>query len=98
MQQIEPHIPVFDKGERGDDRLSRSPFAYDAANDRYTCPEGKPLQQYRAASRAAKATPPKDDLYRYFARKHACLACPLKPLLSRNAEQEAPVQHPRAGA
>lgn len=79
VQQIEPHIPVFDKGERGEDRLSRSQFAYDAANDRYACPEGKPLQQYWTASRAAKATPPKDDLYRYFARKHDCVACPLKP-------------------
>jgi len=78
-QRIEPHIPVFDKGERGQDRLSRSEFSYDAVNDRYTCPVGKPLQQYWTAARAAKALPPKDDLYRYFARKQDCVACPLKP-------------------
>jgi transposase len=76
---IEPHVPVFDKGERGDDRLSRSEFRYDAAGDRYICPAGKPLQQYWTAHRAAKAKPPKDDLYRYFARKQDCSECPLKP-------------------
>lgn len=76
---IEPHIPVFDKGERGEDRLSRSEFTYDGVADRYTCPAGKPLQQYWTASRAAKATPPKDDLYRYHARRQDCSVCPLKP-------------------
>jgi len=76
---IEPHIPVFDKGERGEDRLSRSEFTYDGFADSYTCPAGKPLQQYWTASRAAKATPPKDDIYRYHARKQDCSACPLKP-------------------
>lgn len=76
---IEPHIPVFDKGERGEDRLSRSEFIYDSDADRYTCPVGKPLQQYWTASRAAKATPPKDDLYRYHARRQDCSVCPLKP-------------------
>jgi len=76
---IEPHIPVFDKGERGEDRLSRSEFRYDAEADRYVCPTGKTLQQYWTASRAAKAVPPKDDLLRYHARKHDCTPCPLKP-------------------
>lgn len=76
---IEPHIPVFDKGERGEDRLSRSAFTYDAAQDQYTCPTGKVLKQYWTAGRAANAKPPKDDLYRYFARKHDCVICPLKP-------------------
>lgn len=76
---IEPHVPVFEKGEHGEDRLSRSDFTYDAEADRYTCPMGKPLQQYWTARHAAKAKPPKDDLYRYRARTHDCGVCPLKP-------------------
>lgn len=56
---IEPHIPVFDKGERGDDGLSRGEFAYDGLADSYTCPAGKPLQQCWTASRAAKASRPR---------------------------------------
>lgn len=78
VKGIEPHIPVFEKGEHGEDRLSRSEFAYDAAGDRYICPAGKPLQQYWTANRAAKAAPPKDDLYRYRARTQDCGACALK--------------------
>ncbi len=81
-KRIEPHVPVWDKGERSEDRLSRSDFSYDAEHDRYVCPTGKPLQQYWRESRAKKATPPKDDLYRYFARKHDCEVCPLKPRCS----------------
>lgn len=37
---IEPHIPVFDKSQRSDGTFSRSDFAYDHAQDLYTCPEG----------------------------------------------------------
>jgi len=44
---IEPHIPVFDKSQRSDGTFSRSDFAYDHARDRYTCPGGKELHQYR---------------------------------------------------
>jgi len=76
---IEPHVPVFDKGEHGEDRLSRSEFVYDAEADRYTCPMGKPLQQYWTARWAAKAAPPKDDQYRYRARVQDCSVCSLKP-------------------
>lgn len=79
VKGIEPHIPVFDKGERGEDRLSRSEFAFDPQADQYTCPQGKPLRQYWRASRAMAAKPPKDDLYRYFAQKRDCSVCPLKP-------------------
>lgn len=45
-QQIKPHIPVFDKGERGEDRLSQSEFRYETEYARYICPMGKPLQQF----------------------------------------------------
>jgi hypothetical protein len=36
-QNIAPHIPVWDKGERDDGSFSRSDFAFDADTDHYTC-------------------------------------------------------------
>lgn len=77
-QGIEPHIPVVDKSRRRDGTFSREDFRYDAAEDRYTCPAGKELKQYRHAGRLAKARPPKDGLLRYRARKGDCDQCALK--------------------
>ena len=76
---IDPHIPVWDKGKRDDGTFSREAFKYDPAEDRYICPGGKNLRQYRLAGRLAKAKPPKDDLLRYRALKADCESCPLKP-------------------
>jgi hypothetical protein len=74
---IEPHIPVFDK-DRTDGSFARSDFTYDHADDSYTCPGGKQLRQYWQESRAAKAQPPADGLYRYRARKTDCDGCDLR--------------------
>jgi hypothetical protein len=75
---IEPHIPVFDKSDRQDGTFSRSDFTYEPECDRYVCPAGKDLRQFRTAGRAAKAKPPPDGLLRYRARKIDCDSCPLK--------------------
>ena len=53
-------------------------FRYDRQEDRYVCPTGKNLRQYRLAGRLAKAKPPKDGLLRYRARKSDCDGCDLK--------------------
>ena len=56
---IEPHIPVFDKSNRADGTFSRSDFTYDPNEDRYICPGGKELKQYRrsyAVPRSASMT------------------------------------------
>ena len=74
---IEPHIPVFDK-DRTDGSFARSDFTYDHSQDIYTCPGGKQLRQYWQESRAAKAQPPADELYRYRARKADCDTCELR--------------------
>ena len=74
---IEPHIPVFDK-DRTDGSFARSDFLYDHSQDIYTCPGGKELRQYWQESRAAKAQPPADGLYRYRARKADCDTCSLR--------------------
>ena len=74
---IEPHIPVFDK-DRTDGSFARSDFIYNHSQDSYTCPGGKELRQYWQESRAAKAQPPTDGLYRYRARKADCDSCSLR--------------------
>ena len=38
---IEPHVPVWDKGERADGTFGRSDFIFDEEADSYTCPNGK---------------------------------------------------------
>ena len=76
---IDPHIPVWDKGQRDDGTFSRQDFNYDPREDRYICPGGKNLRLYRLAGRLAKAKPPKDGFLRYRARKADCEGCDLKP-------------------
>jgi hypothetical protein len=44
---IEPHIPVFDKSERTDGTFSHADFTFDPQTNRYTCPDGKLLVQFR---------------------------------------------------
>ena len=75
---IEPHIAVFDKSKRTDGTFSREDYAYDHSQDRYLCPGGKELKQYRLAGRMTKAKSPKDGLLRYRAMKSDCDQCGLK--------------------
>jgi hypothetical protein len=44
---IEPHVPVWEKGERSDGTFSRSDFAFDEQADLYTCPNGRELKRFR---------------------------------------------------
>jgi transposase len=78
-QQIEPHVPVFDKSERTDGTFSRADFVYDAQADTYACPAGKTLQRRRRAFKTPRPEALSDDTIRYRASKRECDACPLKP-------------------
>ncbi len=40
---IEPHIPVWEKSQRGDGTFSRSDFRFDEQSSSYECPAGKQL-------------------------------------------------------
>ena len=44
---IEPHVSLWEKGERGDGTFGRSDFVFDAVSNSYRCPSGKILKQYR---------------------------------------------------
>src|SRR5271163_2177073 len=82
---IEPHVKVFDKFERSDGTFSRSDFAFDPDRNLYVCPGGKELKKYHRSF-----SKPRDGLTRegtliYFASKHDCEACALKPKCCPNA-------------
>ena len=75
---IEPHVPVWEKGERKDGTFSRSDFTFDAAADQYTCPNGKPLVRYQRAFTKPRSGIHKDQTIRYHARTKDCRACAFK--------------------
>lgn len=52
---IAPHIPVFDKSNRTVGTLSRSDFAFDPEQDRYTCPAGKQLVQFHRTNATSRS-------------------------------------------
>lgn len=75
---IEPHVPVWEKGERSDGTFSRSDFVFDEADDSYTCPNGKQLKRYRRAFKKPRAGITKANTISYRASKFDCEACPFK--------------------
>ncbi len=70
-REIDPHIPVWDKGKRADRSLSRADFTYDKELDVYVCPQGKTLKT------TGRQHGGKTLLYR--SSKYDCDGCPLKP-------------------
>jgi transposase len=76
---IEPHIPVFDKSDRTDGTLSRSDFAFAPEQDRYTCPKGKLLVQFRRTYATPRPGITKDGTRLYRASKRDCDGCALTP-------------------
>jgi hypothetical protein len=69
-RKIEPMIPVWDRPERQDGILPQSAFKYDAAEDRYVCPQGKPMHS------TGRATC--DDTLLYRAKVAECRVCALR--------------------
>ena len=76
---IEPHVNLIDKAERTDGTFSRSDFAFDPERNLYVCPGGKELRKYHRAFAKPRDGLTKDGTMIYFARKHDCEACALKP-------------------
>jgi transposase len=77
-QAIEPHIPVWDKGDRNDGTFGRTAFAFDPALDQYTCPAGKILKQFRRNYTMARTDSAHDGIRRYRASQKDCQPCALK--------------------
>jgi Transposase domain (DUF772) len=66
-KKIAPHIPVFDKSNRTDGTFSRADFSFDPQLDRYVCPAGKELIQFRRTSHLCDAT------FGHYQRGHTAL-------------------------
>jgi transposase len=77
-KNIEPHVPVWEKGEGNDGTFSRSDFNYDEAADEYGCPAGQPLRQYWKTFSSPRTGIGKDQTIRYHARRQDCEGCRLK--------------------
>jgi transposase len=75
---IEPHVPVWEKGERSDGTFSRSDFVFDEHNDRYLCPNGKELKRFRRNFTKPRSGVTKSNEIKYRASQMDCGACPLK--------------------
>ena len=77
-KNIEPHVPVWDKGERSDGSFSRSDFCFDEGADHYTCPNGKELGRNRRVFRVPRTGITKENTIVYRSLKGDCEACPFK--------------------
>jgi len=75
---IEPHVPVWEKGERSDGTFSRSDFVFDEENDLYICPNGKELKRFRRDFKKPRSGDTKSNEIKYRASELDCLGCPLK--------------------
>ena len=84
-KDITPHIPVFDKSNRTDGTFSRADFAFDAERDRYTCPAGKELVQFRRTYAIPRSGVTAEGTRLYRASKLDCDTCRLKAQCCPNA-------------
>ena len=85
QKQITPHIPVFDHSARTDGTFSRADFTFDPEADRFTCPAGKELVQFRRTYATRRTGIAADGTRRYRASKMDCDACELKARCCPNA-------------
>jgi transposase len=78
QKKITPHIPVFDKSTRTDGTFSRADFTFDPQRDRYTCPAGKELVQFRRTYATPRTGVTAEGTRLYRASKRDCDVCDLK--------------------
>jgi hypothetical protein len=85
LKKITPHIPVFDKSNRTDGTFSRADFVFDPERDRYTCPAGKELVQFRRTYTIPRSGVTAEGTRLYRASKSDCDTCRLKAQCCPNA-------------
>jgi transposase len=85
QKKITPHIPVFDKSTRTDGTFSRADFTFDPERDRYTCPAGKELVQFRRTYATPRTGVTAEGTRLYRASKKDCDVCELKARCCPNA-------------
>ena len=92
-QEIEPHIPVFDKSERKDGAFPTTAFTFDVEANEYTCPGEKKLKKYWRTMRKPRLGICKDGTVRYYARKADCSTCALKARCCPNQSARKIARH-----
>jgi transposase len=75
---IEPHVSLWEKGERDDGTFRRSDFVFDPASNSYSCPGGKLLKQYRRNFKRQRSGVTKAKTRIYRASQFDCADCALK--------------------
>jgi transposase len=85
QKKITPHIPVFDKSTRTDGTFSRAAFTFNPEEDRYTCPAGKELVQFRRTYASPRTGITAEGTRLYRASKKDCDGCELKSRCCPNA-------------
>lgn len=83
---IEPHVPVWDRGNESTDRFGRSDFIYDEQTDSYTCPNGKELRRFWRKYSKPRTGVTKANEVKYTSRKADCVGCPMKQQCCPNTE------------
>lgn len=84
--EIEPHVPVWDRGDEREDRFGRSDFIFNEENDLYTCPNGKELRRFWRNFNKPRTGITKANEIKYTSRKADCAACPMKEQCCPNTE------------
>ena len=77
-KNIEPHVPIWEKGERSDGTFSRSDFDFNEQADHYTCPNDKQLVRYRRKFKQPRSGITKANTINYHANRIDCEACAFK--------------------
>ena len=83
---IEPHVPVWDRGDDKEGRYGRSDFIYDEQADTYTCPNGKELRRFWRNFKKPRTGVTKANEIKYTSRKADCAGCPMKKQCCPNTE------------
>jgi transposase len=83
---IEPHVPVWDRGEETAGRFGRSDFIFDEEQDLYTCPNSKELRRFWRTYQQPRTGVTKSGEIKYRSRKTDCAACPMKEQCCPNTE------------
>jgi transposase len=83
---LEPHVPVWDRGDEIENRFGRSDFTFDEANDLYTCPNGKELRRFWRNFNKPRSGVTKANEIKYTSRKADCAGCPIKEQCCPNTE------------
>ena len=85
-RRLRSNLPRGDKSGRTDGTWPRADVEWDPENDRYICPEGHEIKQFRRNCSDPDRGPTGKGTARYRARKEACQACPSKPRCCPNAD------------